>query len=187
EGYPELRFEVADIREFEAEAPFDAIFSNATLHWVRPPEQAAARIYAALCPGGRFVAEFGGKGNVEAITSATLAALQAAGFPPGPDALNYYPSLGEYATLLEAAGFRVTYAVHFDRPTPLEGGESGLRNWLGMFGGRFLAAAPDDQREAVVAEIEERLRGRLWRDEQWWADYVRLRVVASKPDVEAAP
>ncbi|HTE20324.1 MAG TPA: GNAT family N-acetyltransferase [Armatimonadota bacterium] len=95
--------------------------------------------------------------------------------------------IGEYASLLEAIGFRVTYAVHFDRPTPLEGGESDLRAWLAMFGGRFLAAVPDDLREAVVAEIEERLRGRLWRDEQWWADYIRLRVVATKPDVEGAP
>lgn len=180
-AYPGLRFEEADVRSFSTAQPFDAVFSNATLHWVRPPEQAAARILAALRPGGRFAAELGGRRNVQTIVRAVLETLAERGIPCAGEE-NYYPALGEYASLLEAVGFRVTEAFHFPRPTPLEGGGAGLRGWLLMFGGRFLTAVPEGERESVLATIEERARPVLYRDGQWSADYWRLRLRAERPE-----
>ena len=95
-------------------------------------------------------------------------------------AYRYYPSIGEYATLLESEGFRVTYASHFDRPTKLEGGEDGLKNWLATFADNVLDALPADKRAEVIADTENRLRAQSYRDGTWFADYRRLRVVAVK-------
>ena len=130
-----------------------------------------ARVRRALKDGGRFVAEFGGKGNVATIIAAVRAEAPGAANPW------YYPSLGEYASLLEAHGFRVTQAFHFDRPTALEG-ERGMRDWLDMFGTALLAGVPAAERNAVCARIVERLRPTLFRDGTWFADYVRLRILA---------
>src|SRR5262249_39104153 len=149
---------------------FDAVFSNAVLHWVRPPEAAVARVARALKPGGRFVAEFGGKGNVAIIRAAVAEAARELRQPvPLPDW--YYPTVGEYAALLEAAGLEVRFAQLFDRPTPLEG-DDGLRGWLRMF-------APEAAANLELVEIVERLTRPTLRGEAGWvADYVRLRVVA---------
>jgi SAM-dependent methyltransferase len=181
--YPAIRFRLADIRTFRSRARFDAVFSNATLHWVRPPEQAIRNIHDALRQGGRFVAEFGGKGNVHAFVGAICEALRAAGHPD-PESLNpwYYPSLGEYAGLLEQHGFRVACGAHFDRLTPLEDGEEGIRNWLRMFAHSFLNAMPPERRCALVEDIERRLRPKLYRRHTWHADYRRLRIVALRED-----
>src|SRR5688572_27496888 len=73
---PGLSFDVGDATSFTTDEPFDAVFSNATLHWVRPPEAAVERIRAALKPGGRLVAEFGGSGNVARICDALRRALR---------------------------------------------------------------------------------------------------------------
>ena len=95
-------------------------------------------------------------------------------------AYRYYPSIGEYATLLEGEGFRVTYASHFDRPTKLAGGEDGLRNWLATFADNVLDLLPADKRAEVIADTENRLRAEGYRDGTWFADYRRIRVVAVK-------
>ncbi len=170
-NYPSLKFILADVANFTLPEPVDAVFSNAMLHWVTKPETAAACIRRALKPGGRFVAEFGGKDNVDAIMGAILAEV--------PDAVSpwYYPSLGEYSSLLESQGFRVTQAFHFDRPTQLEG-EHGLEDWLEMFASDLLTTVPSPDRPAVRARIAERLRPVLFRNGLWFADYVRLRVAA---------
>jgi trans-aconitate methyltransferase len=170
-NYPSLKFILADVSHFTIPEPVDAVFSNAVLHWVTKPETAAACIRRALKPGGRFVAEFGGKDNVNAIMDAVFAEV--------PDAVSpwYYPSLGEYSTLLESQNFRVTHAFHFNRPTPLEG-ERGMEEWLEMFGSDLLATVPAAERSEVRKRIAERLRPVLFRDGVWYADYVRLRIVA---------
>lgn len=170
-NYPSLKFILADGADFALARPVDAVFSNAALHWMPKPGAVVACVRRALKTGGRFVAEFGGKSNVSAIIAAVRAEV--------PGAVNpwYYPSLGEYASLLEAHGFRVTQAFHFDRPTGLEG-ERGMRDWLDMFGTALLAAVPATERNAVCARIVERLRPSLFRDGTWFADYVRLRVLA---------
>jgi trans-aconitate methyltransferase len=180
EEYPALQFEVMDAREIAFAELFDAVFSNATLHWIKEPEKVIARIAAVLRPRGRFVAEFGGKGNVGALMTAVEQAWRKVGVSgPTPDPW-YYPSVAEYAGLLEKHRLEVTYAILFDRPTPLEDGERGLRNWLKMFGGSFLGQLSADQSETTVAAIEQEARSALWRDSQWVMDYRRLRIIAKK-------
>jgi trans-aconitate 2-methyltransferase len=181
-NFPQIRFEVGDATTFIVEQPVDAVFSNATLHWVKPPEAAVARIWAALISGGRFVAEFGGKGNVERIMDALRVALRdVAGVNFDAMCPWYFPSIAEYAGLLERQGFSVTFATLFERPTPLEGGEDGLRNWLRMFGGSVLGQVEPSKHDALLARVEEHARPALSSNGNWSADYVRLRVVARKP------
>lgn len=177
--YPALAFEVADARHLTYDARFDAVFSNAVLHWVADADLAAAGVARALKPGGRFVAEFGGRGNVRAIMTALDVAVEktigeAVGSPW------YYPSVGEYATVLERHGLEVTQAALFDRPTPLDGPD-GLRRWVEMFCGSFLARIPPGRRDEFLARVEDAARPHLYRDGGWVADYRRLRVVAVRP------
>lgn len=172
-------FRQADARAFTAAEPFDAVFSNAALHWIPGGEQDAVldSVADALAPGGRFVAELGGVGNVERITTAALAELDERGYDR--DHPWYFPSVGTYATRLESHGFEVRRAVLFDRPTDLDGTD-GLRNWLGMFGDSLLADLTETEREAVLAGTEDRLRDDLYDPDAatWTADYRRLRFVA---------
>lgn len=179
-NYPQLRFEVGDARTFEVDRLFDAVFSNAVLHWVKPAAAAVERIGQALKPGGRFVAEFGGRGNVGGICDAIAAVMSSEGGRRFAEVSPwYYPSIGEYAGELERRGFDVTFATLFDRPTALEG-ESGMREWVRMFGGVFLETVAPGEREAFVARVEQRLRPTHYRGGVWYADYRRLRVVAYK-------
>ncbi len=186
QNYPHLQFAVADARDFQVEQPFDAVFSNAVLHWILEPDAVIRCIYQALKPGGRFVAEFGGKGNIGAIAKALYSVLSATGCA-SPETLSpwYFPSIGEYATRLEHQGFDVTYAVLFDRPTPLVDGDAGMANWLRMFASRFLDKLPADQQTQVIQTVEQRLKPTLYREGTWIADYRRLRVVAIKAKDES--
>ncbi len=177
-NYPKLKFVVGDASDFHFDAPFDAVFSNAALHWVHAAAETAECIYNALKPGGRFVAEFGCKGNVVTVQNAAEAVLREKGYPAWSRSPWYFPSLGEYTSLLEKQGFFVANAIQFDRPTPLEGEEGG-RNWIRMFGAPLIATIPTDQQEAFIAEVETRIRPTLYRDGQWFMDYRRLRLIAT--------
>jgi trans-aconitate methyltransferase len=179
-NYPHLNFEVADGKNLHFTEQFDAVFSNAVLHWIKAPEKVVAGVWRSLKPGGRFVAEFGGKGNVKAIVSVIYNAIQAAGYPA--NALNpwYFPSIGEYGTLLEKQGFQLTFAILFDRPTPLNDGEQGMQNWLEMFGNSLFQAIPVDKQMSILADIEKQLRPSLYHNGTWFADYRRIRVIAIK-------
>jgi trans-aconitate methyltransferase len=174
--YPGLRFEQGDAADFSVAEPCDAVFSNAALHWVRDAEAAVRCIARALRPGGRFVAEFGGRGNVAGVLAAVQATLAERGHRAIPSPW-YYPSVGEYSALLERHGLEVRQASLFDRPTPLEGGEQGLRDWITVFGRDFLAGA-GDQREAFLRGVEARLRPEAFRDGRWIVDYRRIRISA---------
>jgi trans-aconitate methyltransferase len=180
-NFPELRFEVADIAATNYNADFDAVFSNAALHWVRDQEEAIAAIARALKPGGRLVFEMGGRGNIQHVWDAATRALAAMGVQD-PEKLSpwFYPSIAEYAPMLESRGLLVTFAVLFDRPTPLAGGEQGLRTWLemfGMFASQVLAPA---RREELMRRIEDLARPALFHNGEWMVDYKRLRMIAVK-------
>jgi trans-aconitate methyltransferase len=180
-AYPNLKFEVADARELPFRSEFDAVFSNATLHWIHEPARVIQSFWNALRPGGRFVAEFGGKGNVGRMQIAFDQALVELHLSrPGEVNPWYYPSVSEYATLLENNNFEVRFMRLFDRPTELADGETGMRNWIAMFGSEYLARVASERREVFFQRVEELLRPELFKDGQWWADYRRLRLVAYK-------
>lgn len=175
EQYPQLSFAVADARNFQVATPVDSIFSNAVLHWVKPPASAVQAISNALQPGGKLVAELGGNGNVQQIVAAVETVRRCSNLSPW-----YFPSIGEYAQLLESNGLEVTFAALIDRPTPLNDGEQGLSNWLKMFGGSLLTGLNTDDANTVIQSVEQLLRPYLWDGSQWHADYRRLRLVAIK-------
>lgn len=179
-NYPRLQFEVADAERFRFDAPFDAVFSNAAIHWMKDQQAVASSVWQALKPGGRFVAEFGGRGNIRSIETALHQAIRQVGYEVSDEPYYYFPTVGEYATLLEGVGFAVTFAAWFERPTPLEGGEAGLRDWLAVFTDHFMKQVPADRRPAVIERVEGELRPVLLRDGTWYADYCRLRVAATR-------
>jgi trans-aconitate methyltransferase len=168
---------LADGHTFTLPEPVDAVFSNAALHWMPRPAEVIGRVRAALRPGGRFVAELGGAGNIATILEALGAAMAEAGLP-APACPWYFPTPARYATLLEEGGFRVARMEHFPRPTPLAGGPDGLADWLTMFGGSLTAAVPPALADQVVARTGELAAPRLCRDGAFVADYWRLRFVA---------
>ena len=150
-----------DARQITLDESFDAVFSNATLHWIKEPERVIRGIFKILRPGGRFVAEFGGKGNTAGFMEAAEKGWKTV-LPELPfESPWFYPSVAEYAGLLERHGLEVTYALLFDRPTPLEDGERGLRTWLEMFGGKMAAKIPKEKREQLMEEIERQARGKI--------------------------
>ena len=176
EQFPQIRFEVADARNFHSQNALDAVFSNAALHWILEPESVIDCVRRALKSGGRFVAEFGGRGNVQNILSALSRNAAAMGLGPIQSPW-YFPGIEEYSELLERHGFQVPFATLFDRPTQLEGAD-GMRNWIRMFCTEILNVAPAACREEYLCRSEEELRPVLYRDGSWFADYRRLRVVA---------
>ena len=177
-AHPRVPFVRGDVRRLPFEGAFDAVLSNAVLHWVDESDQGAAlaSVREALGPGGRFVAELGGTGNVGRVVAAVAAELHERGYEVGDPW--YFPSVGEYAARLEAHGFEVRLARLFDRPTELEGGEAGLENWLRMFADGLMGAVPEAERNEIRAAVADRLRGYLFEDGVWTVDYRRLRFVA---------
>lgn len=180
-AFPNIEFKVADGHNFHLNISFDAVFSNAALHWMMEPQKVIACVWQCLKESGRFVFEMGGKYNVKQVLYAIENAAAKSGIPNLP-LINYFPGLGEYTNLLEIQGFRVTYAELFDRPTQLEGDE-GLRNWICMFRNTVLEQIPKAQHDAFFQHAENSARSHLYHDNIWWADYVRLRAVAIKKTV----
>jgi trans-aconitate methyltransferase len=167
-----------DGHHLAVKAIFDAVFSNAALHWMKQPERVVAGIARALKPGGRFVGEFGGKGNVETIRTALHAALRKRNIDPWTVDPWYYASPEEYAQLLEIFGFTVGFIELIPRPTKLPGDISG---WLEVFAQPFTQSVRETERKDFLEEVRRELESNL-RDGQgnWFADYVRLRFHATK-------
>jgi trans-aconitate methyltransferase len=179
--YPGISFAVADATDFHFDEKFDAVFSNATLHWVHKANEAIKCVYDALKPGGRFVAEMGGMDNMKYMIAATQRVLEQHGYSKLAERKPwYFPSLGEYTTKLEAAGFRVTSAYHFDRPTLLQDGRAGVAKWLNMFGDTFFEGIEETEKQQILTEITNLLEPHYNKNGEWYADYVRLRFVAVK-------
>lgn len=158
---------------------FDAVFSNAALHWVRDHDAMMDEVHRVIKPGGRLVAEMGGYGNIAAIRVALDAALARHGFAGVQSDVNYYPTPEAYTRRLARHGFAVKRMALFPRPTPLPAG--GMAAWLRTFRRGVLESVPQPAREQVVRETVELLVPAL-RDEEgnWIADYVRLRFAATR-------
>jgi trans-aconitate methyltransferase len=166
-NFPNIEFQVGDATNFVLDSQMDAVFSNAVLHWVKDADGAARSIARALRNGGRLVVELGGKGNIQTVIDGVR---EVAGPVETPW---YYPSIGEYASVLERHGFEIAFTTLFDRPTRVEG-EDGLEDWLAMFAGAMVPTAE------MRREVAERLRPKIFRDGGWTIDYRRLRVIAKR-------
>ncbi|MFJ7736229.1 class I SAM-dependent methyltransferase [Lysinibacillus sp. NPDC097287] len=182
--YPEIEFKTQDAAALDFTDQYDAVFSNAALHWMKQQDTVIHNIYNALKSGGRFVAEMGGQGNIASIVGALQQSMFALNFPYIEDYFPwYFPSVEEYQTRLENAGFTVERIYLFERPTPLQG-EDGLRNWLKMFSHNILQHLSAVEKEQVYAKCEELLKPTYYRGDEWIADYCRLRFVAYKDGVK---
>lgn len=174
--YPHIPFFVEDAHNLPFEEKFDAVFSNAALHWMKKPEQVLDGIFKSLKPGGRFVAEFGAKGNVASISRAIIGQIDHYDHNQYPW---FFPSIGEYTSLMEQAGFHVAFAEHFERPTRLEGVD-GMRNWINMFGDMVMGAQTPEEKERIISGAVATLTEERFYEDHWIADYWRIRVVGTK-------
>lgn len=175
--YPQIKFIKGDACSFDCGKKFDAVFSNAVLHWVDEARQPAVAVNVRRClkDGGQFVFEMGGRGN-NALIHAELErqfALRGLAYKMP----FYFPSVGQYSAILENAGFKVVYAVLFDRPTPLEG-ENGLKEWMDTFVKAPFYGLEEELSEDIKFSAQAALKDKLYRDGIWYADYVRLRMKA---------
>jgi trans-aconitate methyltransferase len=171
-----LNAEQMDAHELTFTNEFDAVFSNAALHWMKQPEKVIAGVKRALKPNGRFVAEFGGHGNIQSILDALRIALAERDI--NLDDVNpwYFPTTDEYRVLLEQANFRVNYIELTPRPTPLP---TDILGWLTVFAGDFTKLLPENEREAFLARVMDLTAPKLQQvDGTWSVDYVRLRFAA---------
>lgn len=177
-NYPDIHFIDADATNFSLEQPVDVVFSNAVFHWINREHQPDMLkcVHEALKEKGQLVFEFGGYGNNQLIHRSleeTFAEHQYTYEMPF-----YFPTISEYATLLENAGFRVTYAILFDRTTELKG-ENGLKDWIKMFVKTPFSVVEDrDEKRKIIDETVEKLRDNLYKEGRWYADYVRIRMKA---------
>ncbi len=180
-NYPRMQFQLHDATNMQFENEFDAVFSNAALHWMLDASTVAKNIARALKDGGRFVAELGGQGNIQQIVAALEVARErhTGAIPPRR---TFFPSIAEYTAILEAVGLETQLAQLYDRPTPLEG-ERGMENWIRQFKWYYFEDLPAAQRNPILADIIAALRPKLFRDGVWYADYRRLRVVATKRSI----
>jgi trans-aconitate methyltransferase len=151
---------------------FDAVFSNASLHWMKDADAVISRVARALRPKGRFVAEMGGEGCVKTIQAALVEELDSRGYDGQAAVPWYFPSLEDYGARLAAAGFNTPYMALIPRPTPLPD----IMGWLTTFSGSFTSLLPPEERTEYLACVVERLRSQLCDEGgNWTADYVRLR------------
>ncbi len=167
-----------DGTELTFENEFDGVFSNAALHWMRPPAAVVAGVARALVPGGRFVGEFGGMGNVDRLRRALHQALARHGLDPAARDPWYFPSVPAYRELMESFGFKIQSMKLIDRPTPLPGDITG---WLETFSGAFVGDLDPALRALILTEVRTATKEALCdASGQWTADYVRLRFAAVK-------
>jgi trans-aconitate methyltransferase len=169
---------VEDATTMSFDEEFDAVFSNAVLHWIRDADRVIGNVFRALRNGGRFVAECGGHGCVETIRTALITELEKRGYDGAAADPWYFPTTEDYASRLAKAGFRVEYIEIIPRPTSLPGDITGF---LETFGGSFTSVLPPNERAAYIDDVRDRVKPALCgEDGRWTADYTRLRFKAFK-------
>ena len=179
-NYPDIEFIEADATNFSLQEPVDVVFSNAVFHWINREQQQDMLkcVYDAHKENGRFVFEFGGYQNNQLIHKALSEVFSEYGYTY--ETPFYFPTISEYATLLENSGFMVRYAILFDRLTELKG-ENGLRDWINMFiKTPFTVINNEDEKRRIIEQVVDNLQDILYKDGKWYADYVRIRMRAIK-------
>ena len=172
---------VADGQALDHDRQFDAVFSNAALHWMLDAAGVATGVFRALRPGGRFVGEMGGAGNVAVLREGIRAELVERGYRVPPSDPQFYPDIEEFSDIYQTAGFEDIDARIISRPTDLP---KGVAAWVLTFRAGWLdvAAVPEAEREGIARAVERRLEPQLRRpDGSWYADYVRLRFTMRRP------
>jgi SAM-dependent methyltransferase len=172
----------AEALELERFGRFDAVFSNAALHWMTAAEPVAAGVFAAIRDGGRFAGEMGGAGNLATIRAALRAELEERGYAMPAEDPAWYPDPKSFAKVYCGVGFHALRAELIQRPTPLPAGVAG---WVLTFRSGLLDSlmVPEFERQAVAAGVEARVEDRLRQPEGGWsADYVRLRFWMKRPE-----
>jgi trans-aconitate methyltransferase len=154
---------------------FDAVFSNAALHWMKDSDAVIAGVARALRPRGRFVAEMGGQGCVKTIQEALVAELDRRGYDGLGAVPWYFPSPEDYGARLSAVGFETAYIALIPRPTAVPD----MMGWLTTFSGCFTSLLPPEERADYLERVLERIKPHLCdQGGKWTADYVRLRFKA---------
>jgi trans-aconitate methyltransferase len=180
-SYPNLDFRVMSADDFSFDTKFDAIFSNAVLHWVLNYEQAVKCMYHNLKPGGRVVIEFGGMNNVARVVNALTATLIELGYAENAERrVWFFPSVAEYTSVLEANGFTIRFVSYYNRDTELSDSENGVKDWIKMFGAPYLQGVDEKDLEKLLELSQEKIRLTNFVHGKWYGDYKRLRVVAFK-------
>ncbi len=179
-SHPDLNFEVMDATKLPFKGEFEAIFSNATFHWIENQEALIKGLYSSLKSGGRLVAEFGGKKNVKSITDAVASAATSLGFNHKIISnFWFFPSISTYSAMLESQGFEIEQVWLFDRPTKLNG-ENGMYEWISQFAQHSFKNLSTEQAEEIKNLAVNNLKNTNYNNGQWMADYRRLRVKAIK-------
>lgn len=171
---------LADAQTLKMDEKFDAIMSNAAIHWMPDHYAVVRRVWNLLKPGGRFAAECGGEGCVRIIREGMKIALIKRGIDYKARNPWKYPELGAFSKILENQGFQVKFIARIDRPTPLP---AGLRGWLEVFSASHTEGFSEAEREAFYKEVEDYCRPTLFDEKKGGtADYVRLRFLTVKPE-----
>ncbi|KAF9918901.1 hypothetical protein BX616_004410 [Lobosporangium transversale] len=163
-----------------ANGDFDAVFSNAALHWMKKdPVRVIQGVNKSLKTGGRFVAEMGGHMNVAEVRGGLHAALKKRGIN-NPEQYDpwFFPGVNTYKRMLEESGFRVDYIELIPRLTPLS---TDVAGWIDTFGFMFMKPFENNEEEkkAIAQEVQNNLT--FSQDEGvWHIMYVRLRFKATK-------
>ncbi|OJG27383.1 hypothetical protein RU98_GL002472 [Enterococcus caccae] len=179
ESYPDLMFLQEDIlNPSDQIGLYDVAFSNAVFHWISDQDLLVKNISEHLKQNGQLICEFGAVGNVQAIREVFGRELNALGFPFVEPFC--FTSVEDYRVLLEKNHFEVVEILEYERPTPLKGSESGLKEWMEQFYAVELGELSDGQKEKLLANMERDLKPKLWKEDHWEADYRRLRIRACK-------
>jgi len=179
--YPEIKFIHTDAKDYRPDNKFDAIFSNAVLHWIPQADILIQNANQHLKIGGRYVVEFGGKGCNNSIINTLKEQLDKVGLDyPNIESMLYYPSISQYSAILENNGFEVNLALLFDRPTELKGGINGLHDFIEMFLNWLFKNVSDSDRFAIIDKTFNILKPQIFNGTSWIADYRRIRIGAHK-------
>jgi len=179
-AYPNITFLHRSADHLNLAVAFDAVFSNAALHWMKL-DKVFPQVAKILRMGGRFAAEMGGRHNIAGIENAIYAALAKMKLPAGDFPKPwYFPTVAEAAHLLEQSGMEVQYAHLYDRPTVLKEETGSLIGWVKMFGRSYMEKIPIDRQDEFLKNVEAAARSDLFKDGDWVADYRRFHFVAVK-------
>ncbi|MGI9531213.1 class I SAM-dependent methyltransferase [Lutimonas sp.] len=179
EMFQDLEFYQMNAESFQFDRGFDAIFSNAVLHWVKDQKAASQNMLRHLKSGGRLVVEFGGAGNVATITNAIRSCLEDRGYLTNASLERwYFPSISAYSSLLEEVGFEVVHAQLYDRPTLLDSKNAGIKDWIEMFGAHFFEGVEEGEKNDILDDVQKKVESSCFYNGNWYADYRRIRVVA---------